>query len=124
MLTPHMNPADIMRAKYLQPTIKFQNDIQFIEQYPQTSSLYNRIEENGRRSGSTSVWCQGMPSFSTKNIVRAMLITFAQQNDSWGKKGKESIVAQLWSKFPNQAPIDDSKHYSEVNSVHWTTYDL
>ncbi|CAG8909413.1 unnamed protein product [Penicillium egyptiacum] len=35
-------------------------------------------------------------------------------NDPWGKKGKESIVAQLWSKTPNNGPIDDSKHYSEM----------
>ncbi|CAG7930300.1 unnamed protein product [Penicillium olsonii] len=36
------------------------------------------------------------------------------KNDSWGKKGKESIVAQLWSKSPNNDPIDESKHYSEM----------
>ncbi|OGE51630.1 hypothetical protein PENARI_c012G09068 [Penicillium arizonense] len=36
------------------------------------------------------------------------------KNDSWGKKGKESVAAQLWSKTPNNAQIDDSKHYSEM----------
>ncbi|KAJ5617773.1 hypothetical protein N7537_002887 [Penicillium hordei] len=36
------------------------------------------------------------------------------KNDDWGKKGKESIAAQLWSKTPNNAAIDHSKHYSEM----------
>ncbi|KAJ5308940.1 hypothetical protein PENANT_c020G05169 [Penicillium antarcticum] len=36
------------------------------------------------------------------------------KNDHWGKRGTESIVAQLWSKSPNIAQIDDSKHYSEM----------
>lgn len=42
-----------------------------------------------------------------------MLILFLQ-NDEWGKKGKDSIVAQLWSKTPGSPGIDESKHYSEV----------
>lgn len=37
------------------------------------------------------------------------------QNDDWGKKGKDSIVAQLWSKTPGSAGIDESKTYSEVS---------
>lgn len=39
---------------------------------------------------------------------------FDCKNDSWGKKGKESIVAQLWSKTPGSAKIDDNQTYSEV----------
>ncbi|CAG7964655.1 unnamed protein product [Penicillium nalgiovense] len=35
-------------------------------------------------------------------------------NDGWGKQGKESIAAQLWSKTPNNGPIGDSEHYSEM----------
>jgi mannose-6-phosphate isomerase len=42
-----------------------------------------------------------------------MLILFPQ-NDDWGKKGNNSIVAQLWSKTPGSPGIDESKHYSEV----------
>ncbi|KAJ6082487.1 hypothetical protein N7499_007361 [Penicillium canescens] len=36
------------------------------------------------------------------------------KNDLWGKKGKESMAAQLWSKTPDNAQIDDSKNYSEM----------
>ncbi|KAJ5090636.1 hypothetical protein N7532_009320 [Penicillium argentinense] len=36
------------------------------------------------------------------------------KNDSWGKKGKESVVAQLWSKTPGAGTIDDSQTYSEM----------
>lgn len=42
-----------------------------------------------------------------------MLIKFLQ-NDDWGKKGKNSIVAQLWSQTPGSPGIDESKLYSEV----------
>lgn len=38
------------------------------------------------------------------------------QNDSWGKKGTDSVVAQLWSKTPGSSPIDDNQTYSEVNT--------
>ncbi|KAJ5758822.1 hypothetical protein N7520_005978 [Penicillium odoratum] len=36
------------------------------------------------------------------------------KNDSWGKKGKDSLVAQLWSKTPGNAPIDNDQTYSEM----------
>ncbi|KAJ5675555.1 hypothetical protein N7462_008452 [Penicillium macrosclerotiorum] len=36
------------------------------------------------------------------------------KNDSWGKKGKESVVAQLWSKTPGSGEIDESQTYSEM----------
>jgi hypothetical protein len=39
------------------------------------------------------------------------------QNDDWGKKGKQSMAAQLWSQTPGTDEIDDSKHYSEVSSL-------
>ncbi|KAJ5543298.1 hypothetical protein N7535_005726 [Penicillium sp. DV-2018c] len=35
------------------------------------------------------------------------------KNDEWGKKGKESMAAQLWSKTDNES-LDDNKHYSEM----------
>lgn len=59
----------------------------------------------------------------TAKLSHHILTFFLVKNDDWGKKGKESIVAQLWSKSPNNAPIDDSKHYSEVilctSSLDW-----
>ncbi|KFY05395.1 hypothetical protein O988_00022 [Pseudogymnoascus sp. VKM F-3808] len=36
------------------------------------------------------------------------------KNDDWGKKGKQSQAAQLWSKTPGNGQIDDSKMYSEM----------
>ncbi|KFY44699.1 hypothetical protein V494_01366 [Pseudogymnoascus sp. VKM F-4513 (FW-928)] len=36
------------------------------------------------------------------------------KNDDWGKKGKESKAARLWSRTPGNGPIDDSKMYSEM----------
>ncbi|KAJ5764553.1 hypothetical protein N7533_003234 [Penicillium manginii] len=36
------------------------------------------------------------------------------KNDDWGKKGKESVVAQLWSKTPGSGQIDESQTYSEM----------
>ncbi|KAJ5362588.1 hypothetical protein N7541_003432 [Penicillium brevicompactum] len=51
---------------------------------------------------------------SAVKFYQYMLTFIREKNDSWGKKGKESVVAQLWSKSPNNAPIDDSKHYSEM----------
>lgn len=37
------------------------------------------------------------------------------KNDSWGKPGKESMAARLWSKTPGTGEVDDSKTYSEVS---------
>lgn len=54
---------------------------------------------------------------SAVKFYQYMLTFIRDKNDSWGKKGKESVVAQLWSKSPNNAPIDDSKHYSEVTHI-------
>ncbi|KAJ5681835.1 uncharacterized protein N7477_001775 [Penicillium maclennaniae] len=34
--------------------------------------------------------------------------------ESWGKKGKSSVAAQLWSKTPGNEGIDESKTYSEM----------
>ncbi|KAJ5708731.1 hypothetical protein N7488_008532 [Penicillium malachiteum] len=36
------------------------------------------------------------------------------KNDDWGKKGKDSVVAQLWSKTPGSPPIDNNQTYSEM----------
>ncbi|CEJ55507.1 hypothetical protein PMG11_01760 [Penicillium brasilianum] len=36
------------------------------------------------------------------------------KNDDWGKKGKQSMAAQLWSQTPGTDEIDESKHYSEM----------
>ncbi|KAJ5525869.1 hypothetical protein N7494_012519 [Penicillium frequentans] len=36
------------------------------------------------------------------------------KNDPWGKKGKDSMVAHLWSKTPGSAPIDENQTYSEM----------
>ncbi|KAJ5175201.1 uncharacterized protein N7482_001078 [Penicillium canariense] len=36
------------------------------------------------------------------------------KNDGWGKKGKASAAAQLWSKTPGNPGIDESKTYSEM----------
>lgn len=54
------------------------------------------------------------PMLPMENRHSYILITLIQ-NDDWGKKGKESIVAQLWSKSPGSDGIDESKHYSEVS---------
>ena len=54
-----------------------------------------------------SIFCSHILSQFRSNLV--------EQNDGWGKKGKESLVAQLWSQTPNNGPIDDSEHYSEVS---------
>lgn len=54
--------------------------------------------------------CPQAPSSSTS----ATDTPFDRKNDSWGKKGKESIVAQLWSKTPGSAKIDENQTYSEV----------
>ncbi|KAL4891009.1 RmlC-like cupin domain-containing protein [Aspergillus ambiguus] len=36
------------------------------------------------------------------------------KNDPWGKKGKDSLAGQLWSKSPGSGKLDDTKPYSEL----------
>ncbi|KAF7715763.1 Uncharacterized protein PECH_006208 [Penicillium ucsense] len=37
------------------------------------------------------------------------------KNDGWGKKGKQSMAAQLWSKTPGKdTQVDESQYYSEM----------
>ncbi|KAJ5096025.1 hypothetical protein NUU61_005381 [Penicillium alfredii] len=36
------------------------------------------------------------------------------KNDTWGKKGKDSVAAHLWSQTPGHARIDEAKMYSEM----------
>ncbi|KFY94791.1 hypothetical protein V500_03056 [Pseudogymnoascus sp. VKM F-4518 (FW-2643)] len=37
------------------------------------------------------------------------------KSDNWGKKGKKSQAARLWSKTAGNGPLDDSKMYSEIH---------
>ncbi|KAJ6088674.1 hypothetical protein N7486_009935 [Penicillium sp. IBT 16267x] len=46
--------------------------------------------------------------------LRCGVKALEMQNDSWGKKGKHSLAAQLWSKTPGNGPLDDNQTYSEM----------
>jgi len=60
-------------------------------------------------AGSRYALVKGFPPIQSSHLITSTL-----QNDDWGKQGKSSMAAQLWSKTPGNPGIDDSKHYSEV----------
>ncbi|KAJ5671280.1 hypothetical protein N7507_000407 [Penicillium longicatenatum] len=47
-------------------------------------------------------------------VKASIFASISRINDGWGKKGKESMAAQLWSKTPGNEAIDDNQTYSEM----------